>query len=88
MSADRPRHPWRANIEAVTLALILATLFKYFLVEAYRIPSESMQPTLMGWSDRAGGGVFDRISRPRRATARRPRTPRSSRAPRSRAEHC
>ena len=62
MTRRGPRgHPWRTNIEAVTLALVVAVLFKYFVVEAYRIPTGSMQPTLMGWSDRRGGGVFDRV---------------------------
>ena len=36
-------------------------LFKYFVLEAYKIPTGSMQPTLMGWSDGKGGGVFDRV---------------------------
>ncbi len=31
------------------MAVIMALVLKYFLVEAYKIPTGSMQPTLMGW---------------------------------------
>jgi signal peptidase I len=48
----------RDNIEALTMAIIMAVMLKYFLVEAYKIPTGSMQPTLMGNEDT---GVFDRI---------------------------
>lgn len=54
-------HPWRDNIEAVTVSIIIIVLFKYFVLEAYKIPTGSMQPTLMGWSDPNGGGIFDRV---------------------------
>jgi len=50
--------PWRDNIEAMLMAIIMALVLKYFLVEAYRIPTGSMQPTLMG-NDHIG--VYDRI---------------------------
>lgn len=50
--------PWRDNIEAMLMAIIMAILLKYFIVEAYRIPTGSMQPTLMG-NDRVS--VYDRI---------------------------
>lgn len=57
--------PWRDNIEALTMAIVLALLLKVFLVEAYKIPTGSMQPTLMGLADpiaaRAGVHVSDRI---------------------------
>lgn len=45
----------------MTLALVVAVLLKYFAIEAYKIPTGSMQPTLMGWSDGRGGGLFDRV---------------------------
>lgn len=61
MAPARGQRPWRDNVEAVTMALVVAVLFKYFLVEAYKIPTGSMQPTLFGWKDARGGGVFDRI---------------------------
>ncbi|MBK7642298.1 MAG: signal peptidase I [Planctomycetes bacterium] len=53
-----PRRPWRDNIEAVTMAIVMAVMLKYFIVEAYKIPTGSMQPTLMGNEDT---GIFDRI---------------------------
>jgi len=51
-------HPWRDNIEAITMAIVMAVFLKYFIVEAYKIPTGSMQPTLMGNADT---GIFDRI---------------------------
>ena len=50
--------PWRDNLEAVAMAVVMALLLKYFVVEAYKIPSGSMQPTLIG-DDRSQ--IFDRI---------------------------
>ncbi len=52
------RTPWRDNIEALVMAIVLALLFKAYIVEAYKIPTGSMQPTLMG---DAQNKVFDRI---------------------------
>ncbi|MFV1958728.1 MAG: signal peptidase I [Planctomycetota bacterium] len=46
------------NIEAFTIALILALTIKHFCVEAFKIPTESMWPTLHGEHDT---GVGDRI---------------------------
>jgi signal peptidase I len=54
----QPRRPWRENIEALTMAIVMAVMLKYFLVEAYKIPTGSMQPTLLGNSDTQ---IFDRI---------------------------
>ncbi|MBJ02340.1 MAG: S26 family signal peptidase, partial [Planctomycetes bacterium] len=56
--ARQQGHPWRENIEAITMAIVVAILLKYFIVEAYKIPTGSMQPTLMGNTDT---GVFDRV---------------------------
>lgn len=53
-----PRQPWRDNIEAITMAIVMAVMLKYFVVEAYKIPTGSMQPTLMGNQDTQ---IFDRI---------------------------
>jgi len=36
------------NIEAFTVALIMALVIKHFCVEAFKIPTESMYPTLYG----------------------------------------
>ena len=57
--------PWRDNIEALAMAIVLALLLKAFIVEAYKIPTGSMQPTLMGLDQGpgvpAGVRVSDRI---------------------------
>jgi signal peptidase I len=61
----KPRHPWRENVEAMTVAIVMAVMLKYFAVEAYQIPTGSMQPTLMGQELREGtsirGEIKDRI---------------------------
>jgi signal peptidase I len=57
-SDNEPRRPWRDNIEAVTMAIVMAVMLKYFIVEAYKIPTGSMQPTLMGNEET---GIYDRI---------------------------
>jgi signal peptidase I len=54
----RPRRPWRENLEAFGVAILMAVLLKPMIIEAYQIPTPSMQPTLMG--SRAAG-VHDRI---------------------------
>lgn len=50
--------PIRTNLEAFGVAILAAVLLKWFCIEAYQIPTSSMQPTLMG--DNAAG-VYDRI---------------------------
>ena len=50
--------PWRENIEALVMAVAVAILFKYFILEISKIPSGSMQPTLMGSPTT---GIYDRI---------------------------
>jgi signal peptidase I len=47
--AARKTH-WRDNLEAIAAAIVLALLLKAFALEAYKIPTGSMQPTLMGLS--------------------------------------
>ncbi|MDF1838145.1 MAG: signal peptidase I [Planctomycetota bacterium] len=54
-------HPWRDNIEAITISIVIIVLFKYFILEAYKIPTGSMQPTLMGFDSPEGTDVFDRV---------------------------
>ena len=53
----KSQHRWRENIEALVMAIVVALLFKYFVLEISKIPSGSMQPTLMGNPET---GVFDR----------------------------
>lgn len=59
--AARPRQHWRENIEAFTVAIVMAVMLKYFAVEAYQIPTGSMQPTLMGQEFGGDGAIKDRI---------------------------
>ncbi len=57
MSTGKPPQRWRENLEALVMAIVVALLFKYFVLEISKIPSGSMQPTLMGNPET---GVFDR----------------------------
>jgi signal peptidase I len=41
-------HPWRENLETAAIAIVMALILKYFTLEAFQIPTGSMQPTLMG----------------------------------------
>ena len=50
--------PIRHNLEAFGVAILAAVLLKWFCIEAYQIPTSSMQPTLMGSTD---ANVNDRI---------------------------
>jgi signal peptidase I len=64
---DKSTHPFRENIEVVVFAIVMAMGLKVFAIEAYEIPTGSMQPTLMGTSliDPAtkvtDGGLHDRV---------------------------
>ncbi len=59
--ADTPRRPYREALEASASALIVALLLKAFVLEAYRIPSGSMQPTLFGHTAGDGSSVSDTV---------------------------
>ena len=48
----------RENVDSLAMAILMAIALKYFLIEAFQIPTPSMQPTLMGSVDM---GVHDRI---------------------------
>ncbi|MBK8101594.1 MAG: signal peptidase I [Planctomycetes bacterium] len=50
--------PIRDNLESFGVAILAAVLLKWFCIEAYQIPTSSMQPTLMGSTE---AGVYDRI---------------------------
>ena len=51
-------HKIRENIDALAIAILMAVLMKYFAIEAYQIPTSSMQPVMMGSK---AAGVYDRI---------------------------
>lgn len=60
MSDTNATHRWiKENVEAVAIAIVMALVIRQFAVEAFKIPTESMAPTLLG--DRLGGGTGDRI---------------------------
>ncbi|GAB4155619.1 MAG: hypothetical protein Fur0037_24010 [Planctomycetota bacterium] len=48
----------RDNLEAFGVAILAAVLLKYFAIEAFQIPTSSMQPTMMGCVE---AGVYDRL---------------------------
>ncbi len=54
----KSKHRFRENVDAFAIAILMAVLFKFFAIEAYQIPTSSMQPTMMGSK---AAGVFDRI---------------------------
>lgn len=58
MTKKEQHHRWRENIEALTMAVVIALLFKSFILEVSKIPSGSMQPTLMGSPE---ASIFDRV---------------------------
>jgi len=47
------------NFESVVVAIVFALVVRHFAVEAFKIPTESMSPTLLG--DHAGRGPGDRV---------------------------
>ncbi len=46
------------NIEALAIAVVMALILKHFLIEAYKIPTGSMQPGIMGDQN---VGIYDRV---------------------------
>ena len=44
---ERPKGRLRENIEAIVIAVILALFIRTFVVQAFRIPSGSMEETLL-----------------------------------------
>ncbi len=49
----------RDNLEAVAVAIVMALLIRHFCVEAFRIPTSSMEPTLYGVkADRSGDRIL------------------------------
>ncbi|MEN8151203.1 MAG: signal peptidase I [Planctomycetota bacterium] len=48
----------KENVEAIAIAIVMALVIRQFAIEAFKIPTESMNPTLLGDN---GGGTGDRI---------------------------
>lgn len=46
------------NLECLAIAVVMALILKHFLIEAYKIPTGSMQPTILGNEESA---IFDRV---------------------------
>ena len=40
------------NVECLAIAVVMALILKHFLIEAYKIPTGSMQPTILGNDER------------------------------------
>jgi len=60
--APGERHPWREHIETAAVAVVMALVLKYFTLEAFQIPTGSMQPTLMGLDTSRGYPGYARTS--------------------------
>jgi len=53
LRTDRPIHPqvpsaFRENVEALATAVVLALIIRHYMFEAFKIPTGSMAPTLLG----------------------------------------
>ncbi|KAB2902045.1 MAG: signal peptidase I [Kofleriaceae bacterium] len=46
LSAEVKRSPWREYVESIGIAILIALLLRAFVVEAFKIPSASMIPTM------------------------------------------
>ncbi len=58
-NARRPFDLWIADqVEAIAIAIAMALVLKFFVIEAYQIPTGSMQPTILG-DERSG--IKDRV---------------------------
>jgi signal peptidase I len=55
----RPRDLWICDqVETLAVAVAMALVLKFFVIEAYQIPTGSMQPTMLG---DAGARIQDRV---------------------------
>lgn len=57
------------NIEAIAISIAMALVLKFFIIEAYQIPTGSMQPTILG---DAATGIKDRVLADKLITMLRP----------------
>lgn len=53
---------WRHNIEAFTVAVVMALLIKQFAFEAFQVPTESMEPTIIGRNPGGDRIIVDKSS--------------------------
>jgi signal peptidase I len=45
--APRTKSKWREYVDAIVVAVLLALFFRQFIIQAFRIPSSSMESTLL-----------------------------------------
>lgn len=57
---DHARHEGREVLDSIAIALVLALVVREFAFEAFKIPTGSMQPTILG-DDRVSGRHGDRL---------------------------
>ncbi|MFT7464426.1 MAG: signal peptidase I [Pseudohongiellaceae bacterium] len=57
------------NLEAIAISIAMALVLKFFVIEAYQIPTGSMQPTILGDQE---AGIKDRIFADKLVTMLRP----------------
>ena len=61
--AERPkRGVLRTNVEAFTVAIVMALVIKQFAAEAFQVPTESMEPTIIGRTDSGDRIVVDKLA--------------------------
>ncbi len=58
---ERPIFAWRDAIEAIVVAVLFTLLIKQFAVEAYKVPTGSMAPTIIGQEDGGDRILISRI---------------------------
>lgn len=58
------------NLEAIAISIAMALVLKFFVVEAYQIPTGSMQPTILGYEDE-DKSIKDRVLADKLVTMRR-----------------
>ena len=47
--SERKTERWiKENVEAIAIAIVMALIIRQFAIEAFKIPTESMAPTLYG----------------------------------------
>ena len=62
-TAKKKRPAWVEYLVTIVVALLLLGLFNTFIGRLYQIPSESMEPTLVGCEGCTGDRIFvDKIS--------------------------